>query len=225
MARLKKVYSQWLPHHWIKGWCEHQRRLTYNTFGFDEVCISTDVSAVYDHKAWATKCYEQPHHSNMDVFVVTISREEDGKRQVYTEVVRVISEAKGGTHFHNVALRQIVDYLRTVIPSLRRVHVFTDGCKGQYKGRKNFARIAEFPSLHNDVELLHGFSASHHFKGPHDQYGKDAKALSRTAEKNKKRRMPTTYDWYDFCATQMASPMKKARSMRQVLIHGAPLYS
>ena len=84
----------------------------------------------------------------MDVFVVTISREEDGKRQVYTEVVRVISEAKGGTHFHNVALRQIVDYLRTVVPSLRRVHVFTDGCKGQYKGRKNFARIAEFPSLH-----------------------------------------------------------------------------
>lgn len=52
--------------------------------------------------------------------------------------------------------------------------------KGQYKGRKNFARIAEFPSQHSGVELVHRFSASHHFKGPHDQYGKDAKALTRT---------------------------------------------
>ena len=82
----------------------------------------------------------------------------------------------------------------------------TDGCKGQYKGRKNFARIAEFPSLHNGVQLLHRFTASHHFKGPHDQYGKDAKMLTRVAEKNKKRRLPGTYDWYDFLATEMAAP-------------------
>ena len=217
MARLKKIYGQWLPHHWTKSWCDHQRRLTYSTFGFVEACISIDFSAVYDDKAWPTKCCEQPHHSNMDVFVITFSRNEGGKRIVYTEVVRVISEAKGGTHFHNVALRQIVDYLKTIIPELRRVYLFTDGCKGQYKGRKNFARIAEFPSLHNGVQLFHRFSASHHFKGPHDQYGKDAKALTRTAEKNKKRRLPTTYDWYDFCATEMAAPLKKARSMRQAV--------
>jgi hypothetical protein len=217
MAQFKKIYKQWLPHHWTKTWCDHQRRLTYATCGYDEACISTDFSAVYDHKAFATKCCEQPHHSNMDVFVVTYFREEDGKRVAYTEVVRVISEAKGGTHFHNVALKQIVEYLRTIIPGLKRVYTFTDGCKGQYKGRKNFARIAEFPSLHDGVQLVHRFSASHHFKGPHDQYGKDAKALTRTAEKNKKRRLPFTYDWYDFLATEMAAPLKKARSMRQAI--------
>ena len=217
MAQLKKVYAQWLPHHWIKGWCDHQRRLTYSTFEFDEACISTDFSAVYDHKAWATKCCEQPHHSNMDVFVLTYSRQEDGKRVVYTEVVRVISEAKGNTHFHNVALKQIVEYMKTIVPGLKRIYLFTDGCKGQYKGRRNFARIAEFPSQLDGIQLLHSFSASHHFKGPHDQYGKDAKALARMAEKNKKRRMPATYDWYDFLATEMASPMKKARALRQVV--------
>jgi hypothetical protein len=217
MAQLKKIYNLWLPHHWVKTWCDHQRHLTYSTCGFDEACISTDFSAVYDHKAFATKCCEQPHHSNMDVFVITYFREEDGKRVACTEVVRVISEAKGGTHFHNVALKQIVEYLKTIIPSLKRVYTFTDGCKGQYKGRKNFARIAEFPSQHNGIELVHRFSASHHFKGPHDQYGKDAKALTRTAEKNKKRRLPFTYDWYDFLATEMASPLKKARSMRQAV--------
>ena len=29
--------------------------------------------------------------------------------------------------------------------------------------------------------------------------------------------MPFTYDWYDFLATEMASPLKKARSMRQAV--------
>ena len=111
MAQLQKIYKQWLPHHWTKVWCEHQRRLTYATFGTDEACISTDFSAVYDHKAFATRCCEQPHHSNMDVFVVTYCRVEGKNRVVYSEVVRVISEAKGGTHFHNISLRQIVDII------------------------------------------------------------------------------------------------------------------
>lgn len=90
MERMKEIYSLWLPHHWIKTWCDHQRRLTYAKCGFHEACISTDFSAVYDHKAFATKCCEQPHHSNLDVFVVTYFREENGKRVAYTEVVRVI---------------------------------------------------------------------------------------------------------------------------------------
>jgi hypothetical protein len=82
MAQIKKIYEQWLPHHWIKRWCEHQRHLTYATFGVDEACIMTDFSAVYDHKAFCSKCCEQPHHSNMDVFVVSWAHVVDGKREV-----------------------------------------------------------------------------------------------------------------------------------------------
>ena len=36
MARLKKIYELWLPHNWIKRWCEHQRRLTYATLADEE---------------------------------------------------------------------------------------------------------------------------------------------------------------------------------------------
>ena len=67
----------------------------------------TDFSAVYDHKAFASRCCEQPHHSNMDVFVISYVQVEDGKRVVETEVVRVISEAKGNAQFHNTALKQV----------------------------------------------------------------------------------------------------------------------
>ena len=110
LQRIKHIYSLWLPHHWIKRWCEHQRHLTYATFGYDEACIMTDFSAVFDHKAWASKCCEQHHHSNMDVFVISWAREVDGKREVVTEVVRVISGVKGSAHFHNEAQKLIVDY-------------------------------------------------------------------------------------------------------------------
>ena len=48
-------------------------------------------------------------------------------------------------------------------------------------------------------------------------FGKDFKLLSRTAERNKKRRMPYTYDWYAFGAEVMAQPMKRTRTMRQVV--------
>ena len=217
MAQLKKIYELWLPHYWIKRWCEHQRQLTYATLADDEACLMTDFSAVYDHKAFASKCCEQPHHSNMDVFVVTYVAYEGSERKKVTEVVRAISEEKGNAHFHNAALKLITQYLKTKVPSLARVFVFTDGCKGQYKGRKNFGRIAQFPSQHDGVRLHHRFSASHHFKGPHDAFGKDFKLLSRTAERNKKRRMPYTHDWYAFGAEVMAQPMKRARTMRQVV--------
>ena len=224
MERLKKIYGLWLPHHqWIKRWNDHQRKLTYATFSVDEACVMTDFSAIYDHKAFCARCCEQPHHSNMDVFVITWARIEAGQRKLSTEVVRVISEAKGNAHFHNEALKLIANYLKTVVPSLKCIFVFTDGCKAQYKGRKNFGRIAQFPSQHEGVRIHHRFSASHHFKGPHDGYGKDFKLLSKTAERNKKRRMPTTFDWYRFGAEMMAQPLKKARRTVREVVDDMPL--
>ena len=73
------------------------------------------------------------------------------------------------------------------------------------------------------VRLHHRFAASHHFKGPHDGYGKDFKLLSSTAERNKKRRMPYTHDWYAFGAEMMAQPMKRARTMRDIVDELPPL--
>ena len=78
----------------------------------------------------------------------------------------------------------------------------------RYKGRKNFVCVAQFPSRHNSVELVHRFAASHHFKGPHDAYGKDAKHLARTAERHGKARLATTHNLYYFCATTLPRPRR-----------------
>ena len=91
MAQLKKIYALWLSHSWIKRWCEHQRKLTYATFDVNEACIMTDFSAIYDHKAFASKCCEQPHHSMMDVFVVSWARIVNGQREVSITLISTLT--------------------------------------------------------------------------------------------------------------------------------------
>ena len=208
MERLAKLFAEWSPHDWIDRWATHMRHLTYATFGTGEMCISTDFSAQYDHKAFCTRTCEHPTRSNMDVFVVKHSpRWENGVRKVTTDVWRIFSEAKGSSLFHNQALEHITEYYRERL-HLKRIFVFSDGCRAQYKGKRNFLCIAQFPSKLHGVKLIHRFAASHHFKGPHDAYGKDAKVLCRTAERNQKARLASTHDVYYFCATTLPCPRR-----------------
>jgi hypothetical protein len=216
MERLQKLYLEWSPHDWINRWSAHQRHLTYATFGKHEMCISTDFSAQYDHKAFCTRTCEHPSRSNMDVFIVTHSpRDENGKRVVTTDVWRIFSEAKGSSQFHNQGLDHITQYYREKL-GLHRIFVFSDGCRAQYKGKRNFLCIAKFPSRMNGVTLIHRFAASHHFKGPHDAYGKDAKVLCRTAERNEKARLASTHDVYYFCATMLPRPRRGVNAKQLV---------
>jgi hypothetical protein len=211
MERIQAVYTDGDPHQWIDNWQTHHRHLTYATFGDDEMCISTDFSAQFDHKcAWTLTC-EHPPRSNQAVYVVTHSPriDEHGARSVTTDIWRIFSEVKGDALFHNTALSQIVKYYKERL-GLKQVHVFTDGCRGQYKGKRNFHRIASFPSKpeHKGVRLLHHFAAGHHFKGPHDAYGKDPKFLGRMAERQQRVRLATTRDLYNFCVETMPEPKK-----------------
>ena len=66
------------------------------------------------------------------VFIVTHSpREVNGERVVTTDVWRIFSEAKGSALFHNKALDDIVKYYSERL-DLKRVYVFSDGCRSQY---------------------------------------------------------------------------------------------
>ena len=78
----------------------------------------------------------------MDVFVVTrVVFDAEGKPTFITDVWRIFSAAKGSSAFHNECLHQITEYYRTVM-QLELVYVCTDGCRGQYKGRRNFYKIS-----------------------------------------------------------------------------------
>ena len=112
MEHLKKLFADWSPHNWIDRWATHDRHLTYATFWDTEMCISTDFSAQYEHKAAFTRTCEHPPRSNMDIFVVTHSprTESTGERRVTTDIWRIFSEAKGSALFHTPGLDDIVAY-------------------------------------------------------------------------------------------------------------------
>ncbi|CAN0331135.1 unnamed protein product [Pylaiella littoralis] len=66
------------------------------------------------------------------------------------------------------------------------VHMFTDGCAKQYKGKRNFMAVAQ--SLRRlGVILLHNSAVTSHFKGAHDGIGGLLKTLMREAEKRNHR--------------------------------------
>ena len=204
-----------------------------------------------------------------------------------TDVWRIFSAAKGSSAFHNKCLWQTVNFYRGVI-GLRVVIVCTDGCRGQYKGRRNFYCLGLFASEHTtdtyepgtvpmsflsfvssaapsrgdlrsivgsvltgafagadvtmtdaalsrqpvgptitpgrrtapaytpppvyDVSVRHLFACGHHFKGPHDGYGKDAKFMPKTAERHQKVRLATTHSLYYFNATNLPCPRSNVKA-------------
>ena len=64
-----------------------------------------------------------------------------------------------------------------------RMHMFTDGCAKQYKGKREFRFVAR-SSRELGFLLLHYFAASSHFKGCHDGFGGISKNAMRKAEKH-----------------------------------------
>ena len=70
--------------------------------------------------------------------------------------------------------------------------LWTDGCKGQYKGKKNFSIATTMQS----VEFIHNFAATSQFKGLHDKIGHVAKEAVNRAEKGSVGRASTAYEFY-----------------------------
>eukprot|EP00900_Chrysochromulina_parva_P016942 jgi/Chrpa1/25249/Chrysochromulina_OHIO_Genome00026692-RA len=113
MERVKAIYSDADPHQWKDSWLTQMRHLLYATGEADELFISTDFSAQFDHKcAWTLTC-EHPPRSNQAVYVVTRTYlDSNGVRKFDTDVWRIFSEVKGDALFHNTALSLIVEYYK-----------------------------------------------------------------------------------------------------------------
>jgi hypothetical protein len=64
-----------------------------------------------------------------------------------------------------------------LVPGLKRLHVWSDGQRSQYKGEKSFGRLAEWPKRVDvggmEIQIFHHFYESHHASGPQDNAGKD----------------------------------------------------
>ena len=166
----------------------------------NERVVTTDVWRIFS-EAKGSALF---HNKGLDD-IVKYYRERLGLKRAY-----VFSDGCRSQYAPTPTLRApcpgIVHLSRCICLHTFHTHTYTH--TSRYKGRNNFVCIAQFPSRHHGVELVHRFAASHRFKGPHDAYGKDAKHFGRTAEHHGKARLATTHNIYYFCATTLPHPRR-----------------
>ncbi|CAB1097138.1 unnamed protein product [Ectocarpus sp. CCAP 1310/34] len=118
--------------------------------------------------------------------------DDDGQHETDAWVF-VSSDPNHDFDFHIYAMDIILRYYitgdgraATAGTPVPTVHIFTDGCAKQYKGKRNFYAVAK--SLHRlGNVLIHNFAVTSHFKGAHDGIGGLLKALLREVEKRGQR--------------------------------------
>jgi hypothetical protein len=190
--RLKEHLSTQLSHYYSYTMEDLAMKIHDYTFDPSTIKFNTDFAAQIQHEFSCNLTCTQFNNSNCEVNVVAFNPrwveddEEPGKFKrlidvhVWFAIGATTSKFKeADSHFHNLVLSKIIEYYKEHLPSLcgdpllklRRALVFTDGCKGQYKGRFNFKRIAEYTKTMG-VEVHHAFAATAHFKGFHDALGK-----------------------------------------------------
>ena len=65
---------------------------------------------------------------------------------------------------------KLISHLKEILPSVKKIFYFSDGCAEQYKNRKNFINLAHhFGDF--GIEAQWHFFATSHGKGPYDGIG------------------------------------------------------
>ncbi|CAB1107057.1 unnamed protein product [Ectocarpus sp. CCAP 1310/34] len=184
--------KKYIHHHELAKWQRQAHNMCLATFGKGELLVETDFIEKYKHEAGAVLTCATAPSTTMMVALVHHSPDDDGRHETDAWVF-VSSDPNHDFDFHIYAMDIILRYYitgdgraATAGTPVPTVHIFTDGCAKQYKGKHNFYAVAK--SLHRlGVVLIHNFAVTSHFKGAHDGIGGLLKALLREAEKRGQR--------------------------------------
>lgn len=156
-----------------------------------ELLIEIDFFEKYRHEArYVLTCSTAP---TTTIMVSLVHHSPVGGKRTTDAWVFVSSDPNHDFDFHIYALDIILQHYisgegraATAGTRVPTVHMFTDGCAKQYKGKRNFMAVAE--SLRRlGVILLHNFAVTSHFKGAHDGIEGLLKTLMKDAEKRGQR--------------------------------------
>lgn len=181
LDEIKEASREFNYHQWIREWTKWMFKLDIATFnGTREILVLTDFAAVYDMSGKDVSTCE--HGISCHQLVALVLHSPDPKatgagpeRPVVCDYWRVWGNHKGDAAFHQSVMRQIATHYKAKIPTLRRIKVWSDGQRAQYKGQKNFGRMATWPKSISvgglELEIWHNFFASYHGSGQEGQGG------------------------------------------------------
>ena len=102
----------------------------------------------------------------------------------------------------------IATHYKELIPTLKCMKIKSDGCRSQYKGRKNFMALGRSHLKDHGVLQLHDFPASHHYGGPHDNAGKVPRIrMSQDEAFEAGKVMQLQYQWPTIMCAIVPNPM------------------
>ena len=187
-ADFKKHSKLYMAHHSTAKWQTNSHGLCLSTFQDGDIVIETDFIEKYSHDPGAVLTCAQHPQTTLMVAIVHFRPQlwAGGGRVHQTETWIFASEDPAHDFdFHRHARTQIADYYLDGPGSdataaareahrIPRMHMLTDGCAKQYKGRRNFLFLTDsVRQLGYIVE--HHFASTSHFKGCHDGIGGVAK--------------------------------------------------
>ncbi|CAN0351590.1 unnamed protein product [Pylaiella littoralis] len=191
-----------MAHHSIAKWQRHCHGRCLETFRDGDLVIETDFAEKCTHQSYISMMMPVYPQTTVMVAIVHFNPQTHvgGGRVHVTETWIFASEDMAhDCDFHLHGLARIADhYLRgdgsEATAAVRkegrtpRIHMFTDGCGKQYKGRRNFRFLAD--SVRQIGFFIdHHFAATSHFKGCHDGIGGVAKNAMKRRERFGKRIM------------------------------------
>ena len=189
--------KEYMKHHSIAKWQQNCHALCLDTFKDGDVVVETDSIEGYTHEPRKTLTCDRHDRTTTMVAIVHFSPQvwEEGGR-VYTTETWIFASADPDHDFdfHRHAMTQIADHYlhgdgRSATATAKeegrtpRMHMFTDGCAKQYKGKREFRFVAR-SSRELGFLLSHNFAASSDFKGCHDGFGGILKNVMRKTEKH-----------------------------------------
>ena len=195
-ADFKKHSKVYMAHHAKAKWQTNCHGLCLRTFEDGDIVIETDFIEKYTHVPQADLTCARHETTTLMVAIVHFCPQTwEGGGRVHLSETWVFASADP-THdfdFHLHALKQIADYYLDGEGSaataaaledgrVPRMHMFTDGCAKQYKGRRNF-RFLSSSVRELGFIVEHHFAATSHFKGCHDGIGGVIKNAMRNSER------------------------------------------
>ena len=196
LREFKNHSKLYMAHHAIAKWQMNCHGLCLRTFRDGDLVIQTDFAEKYTHQPRINMMMPVYAQTTLMVAIVHFSpqtHEGGGRVHVTKTWIFASEDGKHDCDFHLHALARIADHYlhgggsEATAAAKRddrvpRIHMFTDGCAKQYKGRRIFHFLAD--SVRQAGFFIgHRFAATSHFKDCHDGIGGVAKNVMRRREK------------------------------------------
>ena len=175
LDEIKEASREFNYHQWIREWTKWIFKLDIATFnGTREILVVTDFAAAYDMSGKDVGTCEhgiscQQLVSPRAPFPRPQSHRSGARAPGGLWLLARLGQPQGRCGIPPVSHVQIATHYKAKIPTLRRIKVWSDGQRAQYKGQKKIGRMATWPKSISvgglELEIWHNFFASNHASG------------------------------------------------------------